>query len=873
MVSFEEQFDMDYVEEYAESPDDTVNKDEKKDNYRTVKVVKERFFKMDGTNMFGIYIVREVDSNGHTPLETNVKGEATIKGSTRRLSEGENYRIEVGNVQNDKRWGAQYEISSVEQEKLDTIASQDAYLKSIITERQFDIIKSAYPNCKLVDLISNDEVDLSKLKGIKEKTMESIKEKIESTQSIAVLVSKLVEYNLRTSLLKKVMLHFGNNAQKAYDVIVSNPYALTEVDGVGFGTIDSQVKHVIGLEDSRRVHSAMVYGIKKAVSNGGHVYMPADELVQNVQDLIPEVDRGTIKEAIDANKNIAHETIDHEEVVGIANMWHVEEQIYLELKRISDTFKIMHSKEEIDKGIALLEEEQGFEFTLEQREATHGALTHGVSILTGGGGVGKSATVVSICKAIEKLNYATCALSGKASNVLFKRGLLSSTLHRLLKYDGNGFARNMEEPLNLHLGVFDEISMASLPIILSYLQAIPNGTGIVFVGDPNQLPAIGYGDMLRDLLATKEKKPDFFVQVYKLTVTHRQAEKSGTIQVANAISRHEFYVDKSQQFQIYGENEDLFIGYLENKQEIEDLAVNIATKFKTEKVKNPEDMLDIQFISPRKGSGELKEDEFNTTRSLNIKLQKIFNDFHNNSAGMKIGDFTYLPYDKIMHVTNAYDTLLFKSLENALESQDPSCMVLVYDDQGNAIGEFSVPSLVREFGVKEANIALAKHFNAECKDVYNGTFGIIQHVDKDFIVVEYEGLNGYVVVPKAEVMSSVTLAYATTIHKMQGSSAKYVITTMDNSAYLMLSRQLLYTALTRTEVKHYLLTTFSAMTQALVTDASNSRRTRLARIANGDSNILFAKSRKGKDLVSILESDRIDGTSFSSNEVDNHITF
>ena len=90
MVSFEEQFDMDYVEEYAESPDDTVNKDEKKDNYRTVKVVKERFFKMDGTNMFGIYIVREVDSNGHTPLETNVKGEATIKGSTRRLSEGEN---------------------------------------------------------------------------------------------------------------------------------------------------------------------------------------------------------------------------------------------------------------------------------------------------------------------------------------------------------------------------------------------------------------------------------------------------------------------------------------------------------------------------------------------------------------------------------------------------------------------------------------------------------------------------------------------------------------------------------------------------------------------------------------------------------------
>lgn len=872
MVSFEEQFGYYEDEEEYEVVENT--KDEPVDNYRTVRIIKERFFKMDGTNMFGIYVVKEEDSNGHKPLEVNKKGEATIKGNTRRLSEGKTYRIEVGREIVDKRWGTQYDIASVEQEKLDTIESQDAYLQSIITERQFDILKEAYPNCKLVDLITEDKYDLSELKGIKEKTMLVIKEKIESTQAISVLVSKLVEYNLRTTLLKKVMAHFGENAQIAYDVIVSNPYALTEIDGIGFGTIDDQVKHVVGIEDTRRINAAIVYGIKRTINNGGHVYMPADELVQSVQELIYEVDRGTIKEAVKGNSSIATDVIDNEEVIGIANMWHVEEQIYLELKRIHDNFTPRYSDKIIEKGIAAIEKEQGFKFTSEQREATYGALSNGVSILTGGGGVGKSATVVAICKAIEDMKYATCALSGKASNVLFKRELLSSTLHRLLGYNGMGFEAGTEKPLMLELGVFDEISMVSLPLILSYLQAVPNGMGVVFVGDPNQLPAIGYGDMLRDLLRAKAENEDFFVEVYKLTITHRQAEKSGTIQVANAVAKKEFFVDKTEQFHLYGENKDLFIGYMDSKEQIEYMAIDIAKKFKSERIKFPEDMLDIQFISPRKGRGEYKQDEeFNTTRSLNIQLQKILNTFHNDSLTMPMGEYTYLLYDKVMHTSNLYDTLAFESIEKAIESRDPDCVVTVFDDMGGIIGGFPASALELEFGKKAALETMKLHFKAESTDVYNGTFGIVEHIDKEFMVVSFEAIDGYVVLDKTEVLNSLTLAYATTIHKMQGSSAPYIVTVMDNSAYMMLSRQLVYTALTRTEQKHYFLTMPFTMEKALTTDASESRRTRLARLASGESSILYAKERNGLDLVDILRSAEIDGTSFNSTEAKNNLTF
>lgn len=858
-MDFNEMF-MDDYEDIPQQQEVAVS-DKEPERFRTLRVVQERFFKMDEQSMFGIYIVKEIDNGGNIPLITNEKGEVTIKGETRKLKKGEEYRIELSDVEHNKRFGAQYTIHSFAPEKLETVYEQDVFMESITTSRQFKILKDAYPSTKLMDAIKDDLIDADKLNGIGEKTLEEIKSRILSNEHKSAFIFKLSEFNIQGKMIDKIIDFFGGDVRRAYDIVSENPYTLTKVKGIGFNTIDSCVKNVVGLLDSRRIQAALVYGITKAIDYDGHVYIPSNELVQNVQDLIPEVDRVTIKSSVEDNKDLVFDTVNGETVVGLRTMWEVEESIYLELKRIHENFTPRYSKELIMKGIAVIEEEQGFKFTEEQIDATVGSLSNGVNILTGGGGVGKSATIVAICKAIEDILYATCALSGKASNVLRQRKLMSSTLHRLLGYSEGMFLLDEENPMKFNIGIFDEISMVSLPLILSYLKAVPNGMGVVFVGDPNQLPAIGYGDMLRDLLYAKKQDENFFVQVHKLTVTHRQAEKSGTIQVANAVAKMEFKVDDKEPFNLYGDNQDLFIAYLENNFDIEELAIDIAKKFKQERLETPEDIYGIQFMSPRKGSGKFNpEKEFNTTRSMNIKLQQIFNPKPTESPKLVQGDFEYYEGDKIIAQGNSYDVTMYDSVETAIKANQKDTKIEVFNKSGEPMGMFSNKDLALEFSVSEAEAYRREYFQGEKTDVYNGTFGLISFVSEDYMVVSFEDKKGYIYFSKEDIASTLTLAYAVTIHKMQGSSAKYVVTTMDMSSYIMLSRQLVYTALTRTEVKHYFLTMAHVMDRALSKDASESRYTRLAHIALGKSELLLMEQREGKSLKVLEEPNNVTST-------------
>lgn len=832
--------------------------EEKVNKARLIEIVKERYAPTTDNSFFGIYVGREVDANGQGYLETNKQGLIVIKGNTRKLAKNFTYEIEIGEKIVDPKWGVQYTINNVLEERLTTVDSQDRFVKQMVTERQFQILKKAYPSTKLMDAILNDQIDISLLSGIKEATLESIKKNILDNKDASLLISKLSEYNLKSSMISKIQNHFGGDSQQAYEIISEYPYRLTEIKGIGFLSIDKYVKNIVGVQSEQRIDSATLYSIKDAIEYGGHIYLPADDLIQKVSNLIPEVDRVTIRKRLYENKSIVVSNIDNEEVVGVINMWYTEEQIYLELKRISENFVPNHSIAEIKEGIKRLEELQGFEFTDEQKEATISTLTNGTNVLTGGGGVGKSATVVAMCRAIEGFQYATCAISGKASNVLRQRELYSSTLHRLLGYvGGSSFASNRDNPINFSFVVFDEISMASLPIILDFLKAIPNGTGILFVGDPNQLPAIGYGDMLRDLIDISNKAPDFFVKIHRLTKNHRQAERSGTIQVANAVAKMEFYVDESQPYHLYGEDKDLFVGYSNSREGVENLAIQIATKFKEEQIKAVDDVYSIQFIAPTKGRGEFNpETEYNTTRSLNLRLQEIFNPLDVTKSntfgevkeedifkGLESNGFFYRNNDKVMSQGNSYGILMFKELENAMKFADKE---FLYEVEG--LGKVNKADLVLEIGEKEANKAICKLLEAKLGDVYNGTFGLVRDSSKDYLIVEFENTEGYVVLTKSEVNKMLQLAYATSIHKMQGSSAKYVVSVFDTSAYIMLSKQLVYTALTRTEVKHYMLAMPVAMNRALAIDASTSRRTRLAKIATGELKILYGTPVKSKRL-------------------------
>lgn len=734
--------------------------------------VGKRLFYNEET-MFGIYSCKPVHYTRE--LSLNTYGSVALQGTTRMLTEGERYDIRFSGSYPHERYGDFYKISEVAPEKLNTITEQDKFLRSVVTDSQFNSLKKAYPDEMLVDLIMDGKIDTKKTKGIKSLSLAKIKQKIEQNAHISILIAKLNSLNLSTNAIDKLLGHF-KTSEKVVQAIDQNIYSLCEVRTFGFKTVD---KVAIDRGDEptneNRIKACIEYLLKEDNAEG-HTWSPKSALIGISAELL-NIKQERVEEVL-----LKNDVYIDDYRVARKHIRKQELEIYEHLKRIHESYvTVSNVKGKIEEKIILVEEQQGFQFTDEQKHTIIDGSQHGVMVVNGGGGVGKTASVKGLIDSIGTSNYMTSALSGKAVNVLSQRGIEASTIHRMLGFLYGEFTVNEDSPLLYDVLVLDEMSMIDVSLILSVLRAVKDGTKLILVGDSGQLPAIGYGDVLRDLLATQA------FPTYELTQVHRQATKSGILSLANSIrAGNQVTTYNSSSREVFGELQDQTVITYSDKDAIPFDIIKIAESYKSN-IKNPEDLLEFQVIVSNRERGNL------SVKNLNIQLQKVFNDIRKPSISRN--GYEYREGDKIIAQGNTY------KLHSYLDAEDFAAQSERYEEE-EIEGKLTV---------------------------YNGTMGIIKDIYRGFTLIQFEGIKGLIPISQNG-LDKIDMAYSITTHKSQGSSISDVIFALDYGAYKLLSKQLVYTAITRASRKGVVLAENNALITAIGNDASGNRRTFLGDI-------------------------------------------
>lgn len=755
-------------------------------NQYELEVIIQRQVYYDDIKKFGIFACDTVEYNRE--VVRNKYGNFSLQGNTRPLSEGQKYTIKFEGVYNHAKYGEFYKIIEVAVDKLDTLDAQDKFLKEVISEKHFNVLKKTYPYEKLVDFILADKVDVRLTKGIKKPTLDKIKIKIKDNMKLANLIAKLGELDVSPSKLHKILEHFGS-PDIALDAIETDIYKLCDIKTFGFKTVDEiAMKRGDSPESKKRIEACIKYQLKQD-TNEGHTWSQKTQLLTDCNDLL-NLSMGVVETAlVNMHESIIYQ---NETQVALSFIRKLEYEVFNHLKRISESYT-PPKLENIEHKLKETEQYQGFEFTDEQRRAIVEGSQHGVMILNGVAGSGKSANVKGLIDSMGTKNYMTAALSGKAVNVLSQRGIEASTIHRMLGFQEGKFVHNVENPLPYDVIVLDEVSMINVQLIHSVICAIPNGAKLIIVGDSGQLPAIGYGDVLRDLLATS------MFPKFELTQVHRQAAKSGILKLANSIrdGNQVFTYDSAGQ-ETFGELQDQTVIAYHNKDSIVGDLLNIAKAYKT-KINQPEDLYEFQVIVANRERGTL------SVKNLNIELQAIFNDM--SKPSLNRNGYEYREHDKIITQGNAYKKLKFNTIDDHFKTVA----------QANMLDE------------EDAKLFLEPYQF----DLFNGTLGYIDTIDKQnkLVFIRLDGYDGVVALQEDE-MDKIDMAYAATVHKLQGSSIKNVIFALDYGAYKLLSKQLVYTAMTRTSLKGVALVEANALYSAIKNDASGNRRTFLADIIN-----------------------------------------
>lgn len=710
---------------------------------------------------FGIFAVNVIGTENRDMIQTNSFGNITIKGGMPDLKIGKTYIASVVRKK-DPKHGLGYEVVNglIYMKMYSTKEEQLVFLSTILSEFQVKALSNAYPNNNLVDLIKEDKVDLSMVKGIGEAKLQSIKDKIAENEKYQRAIIKLSgEYGIPYTAVKRLSIKYGS-PDILIDKITNNPYILTEVDGFGFKKVDEMALNMGVEPDSKhRITSCAEY-ILNEESGNGHCWMKLTRLINESIKLLG-LKIKIIKEALLEEAERKKYTID-DNLIYMREYHKYESGIKENVVRLLSA-KCQYQITDIENIIQGVELEQGFPFTEEQREAIYLAIEHNILIVNGKAGTGKTSVIkgiVKVLRSIEGLEYATCALSGKASQrIQESTGLESYTIHRLYGYNPQtGWAYDEDNHLQKDIIILDEASMVNSELFYYVMRAIKDGAKLIITGDTAQLEPIGVGNVLVDLLASNK------VPKVELTIVHRQAQRSGILSCANMIREGKKFIGTTQMgLNKHGELQDLWTYGYDNDEDVFKRVMNIAKKFKG-------DILDFQIIVPMKTRGK------NSAKNINLACQKLFNQDPEDVDPMnKIErkNVTFVEGDKIIQNGNNYNKLL-----------------------------------------------------------WNGTIGIIKYINSTAVVdgeevgevvVDFEGI-GEIRLTKSE-MTQVDLAYAITVHKSQGSQWRYVVFAMDYSSYVLLNRQLAYTAMTRAVEYLFMPIELKALKHAVETNKSTERQT------------------------------------------------
>ncbi len=488
---------------------------------------------------------------------------------------------------------------------------------------------------------------LCEVKGITPKKMETIKSAWAQHMGIRDLIMFLQPHGVSTAYAVRVYRHYG---QDSLEVIRENPYRLAmDIHGIGFITADAvAMKLGFARESELRAEAGLLYTLNR-LSEEGHVYYPLEALLEECSAILgiePELPRRALQGLAAEERVVIEELRDKEgavhEGVYLSRYHHCEKGIAYYLKRIMHSPKSLRF-EDPEETLSGVLSRLTIELAPEQEEAVLAALNHKVLVITGGPGTGKTTVINAIIKAFQskKGRILLAAPTGRAAKRLAETsGLEGRTIHRLLEYSPreDGFMRNEDNPLSCSLLVIDEASMMDTLLMYHLLKAVPLGATIIFVGDGNQLPSVGPGNVLRDIIASGA------VPVVELTEVFRQAAESEIITNAHKINRGEVPNLLNPRDRLT----DFYFIRQEDPEKAADLIVDLVREHIPRRF-GLNSVDDVQVLTPmRKGSAG--------AAALNLKLQAAL-----NPQGLKLqrGERQFRLDDKVMQIRNNYDKDVF----------------------------------------------------------------------------------------------------------------------------------------------------------------------------------------------------------------------
>lgn len=593
---------------------------------------------------------------------------------------------------------------------------------------------------KTFEIIESNPEKLASLKGISLKKAKEIADRFEEKREFRDAMVFLSQYGVTNNLAMKIYNRYGSEMM---NVVKQNPYKLAEdIDGIGFKKADELAEKMgYPMDSHERFKAGIMYALDVSASNG-NTYLPKGELfvaVGNLFSISKEEFENDITELI-MDRRIKSVIKNDETRIYHISFYYMELESARMLLDLNTRSRANHAI--MEKKVSEIEIRNGIELEDLQRKAVYEAVESGLLILTGGPGTGKTTTINTIIELFkeENMEILLAAPTGRAARRMKETtGHEALTIHRLLEVNGDPendsrqkFERNEDNPLEADAIIIDEMSMVDIFIFYSLLKAIPAGTRVILVGDVNQLPSVGPGNVLKDIINSG------CFDVVRLTRIFRQAETSDIIKNAHKINAGE-------QISLDNKSKDFFMLERHEVMDIESVMLSLVMDKMPKYV--DADSYDIQVLTPMR-KGELG------VENLNRVLQQYLNPPADDKQEKKWGDINFREGDKVMQIKNNYQ----------LEWT-------VYSRFGTEI----------ETG----------------KGIFNGDTGVIKTINNyaGTITVEFE--EGRTVDYEQGDFDELTLAYAVTIHKSQGSEYPAVVLPLLTGPRMLLNRNLLYTAVTR----------------------------------------------------------------------------
>lgn len=683
------------------------------------------------------YSVMKVKVKGYDDLVTLVGNLLEVPAGAVLLCEGE-WRV-------DKRYGQQFQCETWEEVMPATAYGIEKYLGSGLVKGigpKFAKLIVGHFGTDTIEVIETDIERLYEVPGISKKRVEKIRESWEKQKDIKNVMLFLQGFGVSTAYAAKIYRQYG---KESIDNVKENPYRLADdIWGIGFKTADG-IARKMGYEmnDERRLRSGLIYTLNQ-LADEGHCYAEEEQLIATAKQLL-EADEECIRTAM------TH-AIETEDLMLDGTAIYLPPFYYAECGTANRLNTLVHTKEAgsiftARFDLAKLQRETGIEYDEVQVEAIRQAIASKVMVLTGGPGTGKTTTTKAIIAALQSagMRILLAAPTGRAAKRMSEAtGMEAKTIHRLLEYNPqDGYKRNDENPLEGDALIVDECSMIDIILMNNLTKALPTTMRLVLVGDIDQLPSVGAGNVLRDIIDSG------VIPVVRLTRIFRQAQSGRIVMSAHAINRGCF-PDISN-----GQHTDFFFMKQEEPEKVAETIVSLVRDRLPKAYRQPN--ANIQVLTPMQ-RGVVG------AANLNVALQQALN---HNTAALVRGGYTFKEGDRVMQLRNNYD-----------------------------------------------------------KDVYNGDLGYVRSVDMEerTLTVDFDG---QMVEYEASELDELTLAYATTIHKSQGSEYPIVVMPVLMTHYVMLQRNLIYTGITRAKKICVLVGQTKALAYAIHNMKVLKRNTRL----------------------------------------------